>query len=166
MARRSELEMLVESAAAAAHVVREVYERGFAVTFKGLGDPVTDADRRSNALLVERLQSAFPGVPVVSEESDSNSFRDFRRAERVLFVDPLDGTREFIERNSEFVVMIGLVVGRGAVAGGIDAPDPAPRRGRVGAEAENEPISAVITEDRTALDRYIQRRRRRNGGGS
>jgi 3'(2'), 5'-bisphosphate nucleotidase len=113
---------MVESAAAAAHVVREVYERGFTVAFKGLGDPVTDADRRSNALLVERLRHAFPGVPVVSEESDSSSFRDFRRAERVLFVDPLDGTREFIERNGEFVVMIGLVVGQGAVAGVIHAP--------------------------------------------
>jgi 3'(2'), 5'-bisphosphate nucleotidase len=40
----------------------------------------------------------------------------------VLFVDPLDGTREFVDRNGEFVVMIGLVVGRGAAAGVIHAP--------------------------------------------
>jgi 3'(2'), 5'-bisphosphate nucleotidase len=120
--QRSELGALLESAAAAAHVVQKVYERGFTVAFKSLGDPVTAADRRSNALLVERLQRTFPGVPVVSEEGDPNSFRDFRRAERVLFVDPLDGTREFIDRNGEFVVMIGLVVGRDAVAGVIHAP--------------------------------------------
>jgi 3'(2'), 5'-bisphosphate nucleotidase len=119
---RSELEALVGSAAAAAHVVREVYERGFTVAFKGLADPVTEADRRSNALLVDRLPRAFPGVPVVSEEGDPSSLRDSSRAERVLFVDPLDGTQEFIDRNGEFVVMIGLVAGAGAVAGVIHAP--------------------------------------------
>jgi 3'(2'), 5'-bisphosphate nucleotidase len=116
------LETLRESAAEAACLVREIYEQDFTVEFKGPGDPVTAADRRSNALLVERLQKAFPGVPVVSEEGDPSSFGDFRRAERVLFVDPLDGTREFVDRNGEFVVMIGLVVGRGAAAGVIHAP--------------------------------------------
>jgi 3'(2'), 5'-bisphosphate nucleotidase len=119
---RSMLETLAEIASAAAGLVREVYERGFAVEFKGPRDPVTAADRRSDALLTQRLRDAFPGVPVVSEEGDPASFGDFRRAERVLFVDPLDGTREFVDRNGEFVVMIGLLAGSHAVAGVIHAP--------------------------------------------
>jgi 3'(2'), 5'-bisphosphate nucleotidase len=119
---RSELETLAESAAEAARLVREVYEQDFVVEVKRSRDPVTAADRRSNALLVGRLRDAFPRVPIVSEESDPRSFGDFRRAERVLFVDPLDGTQEFIDRNGEFVVMIGLVVGLGAGAGVIHAP--------------------------------------------
>jgi 3'(2'), 5'-bisphosphate nucleotidase len=119
---RSELEALAESAAAAARLVREVYERGFAVAFKGPRDPVTDADRGAHDLLLARLTGAFPGVPVVSEEGPREAFHTSRRAERVLFVDPLDGTREFIARNGEFVVMIGLVVGASAVAGVIHAP--------------------------------------------
>lgn len=119
---RSELETLAESAAVAARLVREIYEQDFAVEVKPSRDPVTAADRQSNALLERRLRDAFPGVPVVSEESNPLSFGDFRRAERVLFVDPLDGTQEFIDRNGEFVVMIGLVAGPGAVAGVIHAP--------------------------------------------
>ena len=119
---RSTLETMVDVAAAAARLVLEVYGQDFTVGYKGPRDPVTAADRRSNALLVERLRDAFLGVPIVSEESDPRSFGNFRRAERVLFVDPLDGTQEFIDRNGEFVVMIGLVVGRGAAAGVIHAP--------------------------------------------
>jgi 3'(2'), 5'-bisphosphate nucleotidase len=119
---RSLLETLVEIAAAAARRVLEVYDTPLTVEHKGPHDPVTAADRRSNALLVDRLQHACPGVPVVSEEGDPRTFGDFRRAERVLFVDPLDGTQEFIDRNGEFVVMIGLVAGAGAVAGVIHAP--------------------------------------------
>ena len=121
---QSLLVTLVEIAAAAAHRVLDVYDTPFTVEHKGPHDPVTDADRQSNALLVDRLPHACPGVPVVSEESDPRAFGDLRRAERVLFVDPLDGTREFVDRNGEFAVMIGLVVGRDAVAGVIHAPVP------------------------------------------
>jgi 3'-phosphoadenosine 5'-phosphosulfate (PAPS) 3'-phosphatase len=75
------------------------------VGYKRPRDPVTVADRRANTLLVERLRDAFPGVPVVSAEGDPRLFGDFRHHERVLFVDPLDGTQEFIDRNGEFVVI-------------------------------------------------------------
>jgi 3'(2'), 5'-bisphosphate nucleotidase len=119
---RSLLESLLADAAAAARLVLDVYDTDFAVERTGTGDPITAADRRANALLVGRLQEALPGVPIVSEEGGPRSFADLRRAERVLFVDPLDGTREFIDRNGEFVVMIGLVAGPGAVAGVIHAP--------------------------------------------
>jgi 3'(2'), 5'-bisphosphate nucleotidase len=116
------LETLADSAATAACLVFDLYRQDFTVGYKGHRDPVTSADRRANALLVQRLHDAFPGVPVVSEESEPGSFGAFRRAEQVLFVDPLDGTQEFIDRNGEFVVMIGLVAGAGAVAGVIHAP--------------------------------------------
>jgi 3'(2'), 5'-bisphosphate nucleotidase len=89
---------------------------------RGARDPVTAADRRSSALLVGRLREVFPGVPVVSEEGEPGPAREVRRAERVLYVDPLDGTREFIDRNGEFAVMIGLVAGSRAAAGVIHAP--------------------------------------------
>jgi 3'(2'), 5'-bisphosphate nucleotidase len=114
--------MLVDIAAAAARLVLEVYGQDFTVGYKGPRDPVTAADRRANTLLVERLRDAFRGVPVVSEESDPRLFGDFRHHERVLFVDLLDGTQEFIDRNGEFVVMIGLVVGQDAAGGVIHAP--------------------------------------------
>jgi 3'(2'), 5'-bisphosphate nucleotidase len=119
------LETLHSIATAAGQVVLEVYDAGsIAVDHKGPGDPVTAADRRANRLIVERLHQAFPDIPVVAEESEAASFAGFREAERVFFVDPLDGTRELIERNGEFAVMIGLVEGPSARAGVVHAPVP------------------------------------------
>jgi 3'(2'), 5'-bisphosphate nucleotidase len=117
------VETLQVVAGAAGAVILEMYNAApLPVDYKAPGDPVTAADRRSNRLLVERLNQAFPGVPVVAEESAPTSFQGFREAERVFFVDPLDGTREYIERNGEFAVMIGLVEGARAVAGVVHAP--------------------------------------------
>jgi 3'(2'), 5'-bisphosphate nucleotidase len=92
------------------------------VQLKRAREPVTAADRRANALICAALAARFPGVPIVAEESNPETFRDFRSAPRVLFVDPLDGTREFIARNGEFAVMIGLLEGARAVAGVVHAP--------------------------------------------
>jgi 3'(2'), 5'-bisphosphate nucleotidase len=89
---------------------------------QGAPRPCHRADRRSNRLLVRRLNEAFPGIPVVAEESDPASFKGSREAARVFFVDPLDGTQEFIRRIDEFAVMIGLLEGSTATAGVICRP--------------------------------------------
>jgi 3'(2'), 5'-bisphosphate nucleotidase len=107
----------------AAALILKVYATDFSVDFKAPRDPVTEADRQANELICERLTTLFPGVPIVAEESEPESFADYRDAERVFFVDPLDGTREFVARNGEFVVMIGLVDGDRATAGVIHAPE-------------------------------------------
>jgi 3'(2'), 5'-bisphosphate nucleotidase len=116
------LEPLLEIADDAARLVLEVYETPFSVDFKGPKDPVTAADRRANELICRRLADAFPDVPIVAEESDPATFAGYQKRERIFFVDPLDGTAEFIGRNGEFVVMIGLVEDATARAGVIVAP--------------------------------------------
>ena len=116
------LSTLLDIAEGASRIIRSVYETNFVVEFKGPKDPVTEADKRANALIVSRLEAAFPGVPIVAEESDPASFADFRASDRIFFVDPLDGTAEFVNRNGQFVVMIGLVEGDRAVAGIVAAP--------------------------------------------
>ena len=117
------LETLHVIAGAAGQALLEMYgAASLPVDYKGPGDPVTAADRRSNRLLVQRLNEAFADVPVVAEESDPGSFKGFREAPRVFFVDPLDGTQEFIRRIGEFAVMIGLVEGPRAMAGVVYAP--------------------------------------------
>lgn len=107
----------------AAALIRDVYRTPFSVDFKGPSDPVTDADRKANELICSRLAELFPDLPIVAEESEPASFASYRNAERIFFVDPLDGTREFVARNGEFVVMIGLVEGDRATAGVIHAPE-------------------------------------------
>ena len=116
------LTQLIRIAADAAKLIMEVYGRPFEVDYKGPQDPVTEADRRANALICERLEQAFPGVPIVAEESDPTTFAGYRSADRVFFVDPVDGTREFVDKNGEFAVMIGLLEGSRPVGAVIDAP--------------------------------------------
>jgi 3'(2'), 5'-bisphosphate nucleotidase len=116
------LATLVKIAAEAAVVVQEVFETPFTVDFKGPKDPVTEADRRANDLICTRLATEFPGVPIVAEESAIESFAEYRKSSDIFFVDPVDGTNEFIERRKDFVVMIGLVQGNRATHGVMHAP--------------------------------------------
>ena len=92
--------------------------RPLAVERKAGGDPVTEADRRVDALLREEL--VRPGEGWLSEESADDPARLAR--ERVWVVDPLDGTKEFIAGIPEWTVSIGLVEAGRAVAGGIFNP--------------------------------------------
>ena len=92
----------------AADIVRRVYEEEFAVEYKGVNDPVTRADREANGFIAREVARAYPRIPIVAEESDPASFFGFERSRAAWFVDPLDGTREFVARNGEFAVMIGL----------------------------------------------------------
>jgi 3'(2'), 5'-bisphosphate nucleotidase len=117
-----ELSILVGIAAEASALVLRIYQTPFQVEYKGPQDPVTEADRAANELICVRLETAFPGTPVVAEESRPERFANFRTSERVFFVDPIDGTREFVQRNGEFVVMIGVLEGNEAVASVIHAP--------------------------------------------
>jgi 3'(2'), 5'-bisphosphate nucleotidase len=117
------VEVLDGIAREAAVLIRQVYSTAFSVDFKAPDDPVTLADRRANELICDRLAALFPSVPIVAEESEPASFAGYRTAERIFFVDPLDGTREFVAKNGEFVVMIGLVEGERATAGVIHAPE-------------------------------------------
>lgn len=122
MSRADDLETMLAAAREAQAIVARVYATDFAVEYKGPRDPVTTADREANALLCERLGRRFPGVPIVAEESDERTFAGWRGAERCLFVDPLDGTAEFVSRNGEFAIMIGLAEAGRAVAGVVLAP--------------------------------------------
>jgi 3'(2'), 5'-bisphosphate nucleotidase len=106
----------------ASQIVMRVYGASFDVVYKGKDDPVTRADRESNDLACERLARAFPGVPIVAEESDPGAYAGFVGADAAWFVDPLDGTREFVARNGEFVVMIGLAEHGRATLGVVVVP--------------------------------------------
>ena len=118
---QAELETAAKLARQAGALVMEVYGSHFDVELKGKSDPVTEADRRANAFLVAGLRARFPGDGIVAEESPDHG--DAQRAGRCWFVDPLDGTKEFIARNGEFSVMVGLAIDGRAVLGVVYQPD-------------------------------------------
>lgn len=118
---KRELEVAVELARRAGDEIRRVFQTSFDVEYKA-GDegPVTAADRRADALIRDGLTEAFPGDAILSEETPDDLSR--LGNERLWLVDPLDGTRQFIEGVPEFAVMIGLASGGRAVLGVIDLP--------------------------------------------
>lgn len=104
-----EIEEIIGIARRAGGAILEVYDTEFSVEVKEDQSPLTEADKRSNAVIVEALTRLYPEIPVISEETRTLSFEDRRHWERFWLVDPLDGTKEFVKRNGEFTVNIALV---------------------------------------------------------
>ena len=117
-----DLEILFgEIAVAAGLPIMQVYAEGAASTLKNDGSPVTEADMRAEDLILARLAQHCAGVPIVAEESMAAG-RACTIGERFILVDPLDGTKEFINRRDEFTVNIALIEHGAPVAGAIYAP--------------------------------------------
>lgn len=106
--RSGEIAEVVRIARGAGAILMDVYATNFSVAYKGKADPVTEADTRANEYIVQQLQDSFPGDGIVAEESTDRS--DSLRGGRCWYVDPVDGTKEFVARNGEFAVMLGLAV--------------------------------------------------------
>jgi 3'(2'), 5'-bisphosphate nucleotidase len=116
-----ELNAAVELAREAGRILMEVYAKDFSVAYKDRNDPVTEADQLVNAYLVGELRKRFPSDGVVAEESQDQS--DALAKSRCWFVDPLDGTKEFIAKNGEFSVMLGLSLDGRSVLGVVYQPE-------------------------------------------
>lgn len=121
--REEWLPKILATARAASEIVMRVYgEADVGVEYKTPGDPVTRADKEANALILARIGADFPGVPIVAEESDAAAYDGFASKEVAFFVDPVDGTRDFVARNGEFCVMIGVAEQGRATLGVIVCP--------------------------------------------
>ena len=154
--RNAALERVLAIAREAGEGIARIYAGEFDVEYKGKNDPVTRADREANTLICAELARSYPGVPIVAEESESATYAGFSRAPAAWFVDPLDGTREFVARNGEFAVMIGLAEAGRAVLGVLFLP--AIGRSFVGAEgigafevAASGARTKIQVSDRTEL---------------
>src|SRR5258706_4466368 len=83
-------------------------------------EEVTAADREANELIVGRLQKEFPHDGILAEESTDTAHRLDK--DRVWLIDPMDGTKNFINRDGDFAVQIGLAVGGESVLGIVYQP--------------------------------------------
>lgn len=113
---------LAEIAVEAAKLILPLWRSGIAVHSKADSSPVTEADQRAEALILERLAIAFPGVPIISEEDASEVGVPDKIAHRFFLVDPLDGTKAFVRGDPAFTVNIALIEDGVAVAGAVVAP--------------------------------------------
>lgn len=115
-----ELALAVKLAREAGEIVKTFYQVSPNVRWKDPTEPVTEADRAVNAYLVKQLGQARPDDGILAEESKDDPARLHKR--RVWIIDPLDGTVEFIARNGEFCIMIGLAEDHVPIVGVVYQP--------------------------------------------
>lgn len=99
----------------------EIYATDFAVRDKDDKSPVTEADERIEAVILQRLAALTPDIPIISEEAAAAGHIPDVDS-RFWLVDPLDGTKEFIKRNGEFTINIALIEQGRPVLGVVFAP--------------------------------------------
>jgi len=115
-----EITEAVRLARAAGKILLQVRQTDFKVDYKQGWDPVTEADTRANALIVEGLRQHFPQDLIIAEESPRPE--GSAASSRTWFVDPLDGTREYVAKRDDFAVMIGLAIDGEAQLGVVYQP--------------------------------------------
>jgi 3'(2'), 5'-bisphosphate nucleotidase len=172
------LDQVIAAARAGGEAVLDEYDRGASARTKADGSPVCDADERAQEIILARLVEISPGVPIVAEEGAAGVTTEPTPGIFWL-VDPLDGTKEFLNGTDEFTVNIALVEDRvpvlgvvlaparellfGAAAGlGASVEDGAERRSigarRIPPEGETV-VSSRSHGDREALERFTAGRR-------
>ncbi|HUK02515.1 MAG TPA: 3'(2'),5'-bisphosphate nucleotidase CysQ [Steroidobacteraceae bacterium] len=177
------LEAMIGAAIEAGRAVYEHYCTGFEIQHKADSSPVTSADHAAERIILERLAVCAAQIAVVAEESVAAG-RVPGPAQEFFLVDPLDGTREFIDRNGDFTVNIALVrraapqlgvvyaparnvlyagdVPAGAAFRSAQQPTAAPAQSREAIHARGRPpggLTAVASRSHRspATDRYLER---------
>lgn len=103
------LDPLIALARDAGNAILEVYDSDFAVQRKDDDSPLTAADLAAHRTIVSGLRTLTPDWPILSEESAIPDFATRQGWNRYWLVDPLDGTKEFVNRSGEFTVNIALI---------------------------------------------------------
>lgn len=106
----------------AGQVILRFYNDTTAIQTKDDGSPVTAADHAAEAIILPALHHLTPDIPVISEEAFAAGRSPAEIGDTFWLVDPLDGTKSFIQHTDEFTVNIALVVGRAPALGVIHVP--------------------------------------------
>jgi len=116
------LDILEKAALEAGRAILSIYATAPEITVKADNSPVTEADQRAEDIILRHLGAAFPEIPVVAEECVAAGIVPDIGGEVFFLVDPLDGTKEFIQQNGDFTVNIALIRQGVPVAGIVYAP--------------------------------------------
>ncbi|MCB0471940.1 MAG: 3'(2'),5'-bisphosphate nucleotidase CysQ [Chitinophagaceae bacterium] len=109
----------VNTSIKAGNAIMDIYHKDFAVEFKQDASPLTEADKLADEIIQLQLTKTYP---VLSEEKLNTEFTQRKNWELFWMVDPLDGTKEFINKNGEFTVNIALIKKGIPILGVVYAP--------------------------------------------
>lgn len=118
----SAIEALIPVVKAAGQEALKIYQGDFAVETKQDASPVTAADLLVDAMLMPEIKHHFPDFAIVSEEQASTHNVDDLSGAPFFLVDPIDGTKEFVNKTGEFTLNIGLIKAGLPIAGIVYAP--------------------------------------------
>lgn len=118
----TQVQSLLMLATAAGNAILTHHPNQLAVRAKADDSPVTQADEDAHRILNQGLQGLFPDWPVVSEEGDAQQWLRQSQAEHYWLIDPLDGTRGFLDGSGQFAVNVALIHQAKPVFGLIHAP--------------------------------------------
>jgi len=112
----------IEIAKEAGEAISQIYKSDFDYQIKRDLSPITAADRLSHKIITERLKILTPEIPILSEENCNIPFKVRSQWADYWLIDPLDGTKEFINNNGEFTVNIALIENNTPILGIIHIP--------------------------------------------
>ena len=97
-------------------------QKNFKYHLKNDSSPLTEADTKSNNHIVKELKKINPLLPIITEEQASEPLEIRSKWDEYWLIDPLDGTKEFLNRNNEFTVNIALIKNNVPILGVINIP--------------------------------------------
>lgn len=117
------LDDILSVALGAGDIIMDYFHAGFKVSNKSDDSPVTEADFASDKFITKNLDKIIPGIFMVSEEGYELDKKKYDNIPDIFWcVDPLDGTKNFIKKESTFTVNIGLVINNQPVFGILYVP--------------------------------------------
>ena len=100
------IDTLIELAAEAGIIIHQIYKSGkFDTSLKSDNSPVTTADEKANEIILRALNKNFPKIPAISEEAENRALE----VGKFFIIDPLDGTKGFLNKTDNFTVNIALI---------------------------------------------------------
>jgi len=139
------IEDIVQISVEAGKAILRVYEQDFEVVQKDDESPLTQADLASHRIICDALARLTPDIPVLSEESTEIDYSTRAQWRQYWLVDPLDGTREFVNRNGEFTVNIALIRDHDPILGVVHVPvSGVTYTGLVGNEARRQAADGSV----------------------
>ena len=113
------IDTMIELAIEAGITIREIYESGkYSTSIKSDRTPVTTADKEANKIILRGLKQQFPEIPAISEESENRVLEK----QKFFIIDPLDGTKGFLNKTNNFTVNIAFINNREPKLGVIYSP--------------------------------------------
>ena len=118
-----QINKIIDIVKEANNIVLDIYNcNDLNTTFKKDKSPLTLADTKASDYICDQLNKYYPNIPIICEETKQVPYEERKNWKEFWLVDPLDGTKEFIKRNGEFTVNIGLVRDNEPVLGVVGVP--------------------------------------------